>query len=658
VVRASLPPFLLLLGYGLAFAGAALGTSLLVYDDHPGQLYRLWHVLTRGFAPWAWNPGWWMGYPELQFYPPGFAYLGALAHRLALGLLPPEASYQLLVWIAYLAPGLTVFVLLARLCGGWPALPGAFVALTLSARIASGVEGGVHTGMLAARLGWALLPLVALAAIRWAEADRPFPLRISVLVALVALTHPAHLPTAGAVVLLAPLVASPPRARRWPEAAAGLGLGLALTAFWALPLVARLGEARPLAWGDLAESLAPARVLAQPLVLLLVLLAVLALRLAAGPGERLVAWLPWAMTVVVAADALLVEPLGLRWLPAHRVADGAWLAFVTAAGLGLGKIAMTTRPSMRRWAFALLAVLVLAALSLPGGTLTLWPRGPWPSYAATARGLGLDELWATLRTAPAGRVLFVRSAVPLVYGTEWYRPHSHITALAPLAAGREIVNGTFTHPSPVAAALYRGRLSPEPIDELVERLDGRSLFGRPLEALDAATFDALADRLGVSLLVVLDEDAPRLSRLDPAQTLTPLRAPRPFLVSARRAPVALPEPLEAGRWRVALRGAPGSWAPARIAYYPLWRAEAAGARLSTRRGPVGDLEVHLERGSATVDLVYAPGLPETAGLALSAVAALAGAVVAGSRRARGRRYGVAGTRTEARAAPEVSRIRT
>src|SRR5713101_6796961 len=100
-------------------------------------------------APWAWNPDWWAGYPELQFYPPGFAYAGALLQRASVNALSVSAAYQALVWIAYLAPGLTAFLALARLLrSGWLALPGAFVALTLSAGTTSGVEGGVHIGMI------------------------------------------------------------------------------------------------------------------------------------------------------------------------------------------------------------------------------------------------------------------------------------------------------------------------------------------------------------------------------------------------------------------------------------------------------------------------------------------------------------------------------
>src|SRR5205814_10503782 len=109
---------------------------------------------------------------------PAFAYAGAALHRLSLGAISVPAAYQALLWLTCLAPGLTVFVALARLLGsGWLALPGAFVALTLSLwpGLASGVEGGVHVGMAPARLGWALLPLAVTAPHGWGAGGRPFP---------------------------------------------------------------------------------------------------------------------------------------------------------------------------------------------------------------------------------------------------------------------------------------------------------------------------------------------------------------------------------------------------------------------------------------------------------------------------------------------------
>src|SRR3989454_979329 len=361
---------------------AALGASPLGFDDHPGQLYRLWHVLTRGPAPWAWNPDWWAGYPELQFYPPGFAYAGALVQRASVNALSVSAAYQALVWIAYLAPGLTAFLALARLLrSGWLALPGAFVALTLSAGTTSGVEGGVHIGMIGARLAWALVPLLLLLLVPWIEEDRRLPSSAALLVAAILLTHPAAMPAAVTLIAVGALVRSP-RGARLGSALVALGLATAMTAFWTLPLVLRLEHTRALAWGDppgvgggFGASLA--------------LLALLALARARGAGRRafVVALFPWAMALVTLVDRFALEPLGVPWLPANRVADGAWIAFILAAGLGWSGARGTNGHTARRAdaeprsrfrrrevLIGLAGVLLVVLLSLRPGTFTLWPR--------------------------------------------------------------------------------------------------------------------------------------------------------------------------------------------------------------------------------------------------------------------------------------------
>jgi len=66
-------------------------------------------------------------------------------------------------------------VLSRVLASGWLALPGAFVTLTLSLwpALMSGVEGGVHVGMAPARLGWALLPLLAAALLLRGRRESP-----------------------------------------------------------------------------------------------------------------------------------------------------------------------------------------------------------------------------------------------------------------------------------------------------------------------------------------------------------------------------------------------------------------------------------------------------------------------------------------------------
>ena len=171
-------PALLLAAFGAGFGWRALGGGVLVFDDHPGQLYRLHHAIVFGLAPWRFDPGWWAGYAELQYYPPGFAWLGAALHRAAFGALSEGAVYQILLWLAWLLPGAATYALLRRVLGDpWLALPGAFVALTLSAGCRSGVEEGLRWGLVAARLGWGCLPLLAWSLLRWAEGAARAPVR-------------------------------------------------------------------------------------------------------------------------------------------------------------------------------------------------------------------------------------------------------------------------------------------------------------------------------------------------------------------------------------------------------------------------------------------------------------------------------------------------
>jgi hypothetical protein len=621
-------PLILLLSYGVAFASWALGFSPIGFDDHPGQVYRVWHVVRHGPAPWAWNPGWWGGYPELQFYPPGFPYVVALIHLVTGGVVSVAASYQAFVWLAYLAPAATVWLLLWRVIGNaWSALPGAFVALTLSAGLASGVEGGVHTGMVPARLAWALLPLIGLSLVNWTGDRRGLRWAVVPLLAAIVLTHPAHLPAAVVLVLLVAWLTGRPVAI--VHAAVALGLAAGLTAFWTVPLLARLEHTRALAWG----SLSPREIFGHPLAVLLVVLAALDLvahirsRAGGPPAAGTLPLFAAAMGVVVLVDAFALEPLGVRWLPADRVVDSAWLAVLLSAGAVVGRV-IAGAGQRARAGLALAAVTVTILVSLPARTLTLWPPlVGWERQATIERGLRLPALWSALREAPPGRVLFVRSAVPLVYGLEWWRPHSHVTALTPLAAGREILNGTFTHPAPVAALLYRGDAGPGPIRELVERLDGRRLFGRDLDDLDASAFNRYADRLGVSMIVALDEDRPRLRALRDNPSFSGPRSSPPFVIYLGRAVPGLPVPIGSGHLRLEADSIRDTWLAARLAYYPLWRASSEGRPVATRRGELGDLEIRSPGPGSRIDLVYERARAETSGLAISTLSVVALAVL-------------------------------
>ncbi len=71
--------------------------------------------------------------------------------------------------------------------------------------------------------------------------------------------------------------------------------------------------------------------------------------------------------------------------------------------------------------------------------------------------------------------------------------------------------------------MYRGDAGPGPSPRLVEQLDGVSLFGRPLDGLDAETFGRYAERLGISVVVAIDEDAARLGVLEDSRRVRQAR---------------------------------------------------------------------------------------------------------------------------------------
>ena len=625
-----LGPLLPLFGFGVVFAANTFGGSMVGFDDHPGQLYRVWHVMTHGPAPWAWNRGWWAGYPELQFYPPGAAYLTALVAWPAQGVISLETAYLLVLWLTYLLPGVTTYLAIGRLVGnGWLALPAGFVALTLDAGLASGVEGGVHVGMVGARLAWALLPALLWMLLPWIDGERPVSLGVPLSLAAIVLLHPAQLPAAVALVAVAAL-ARPPRRSRALDALGALGSAAALTAFWTLPLLARLAETRALAWGTVGAA-----ELARPLPLVLLALAITGLvaRLAVFPSERVALWWLPAAAALTLLDRFVLEPVGMRFLPSDRVADGAWMALIIAAAVSGARLAQRLPAAAPAPALAGAAVALFALLSLRGATLSFRPDpAAWPPLRSIERGLRLLDFWTALGRLPDGRALFVRSGVPLVHGTSWWRPHTHVTALTPVASGRDIVHGTFTHGAPIAALVYRGDAGRDPIRQLAEQLDGQSLFGEPLREIDPARFTLRADRLGIVAVIALEDDVTGLAWV---AERTPFRRRimlAPFVIFVRDTPVPVPARVDAQTWRITLAGDVGAWVPARMAYYPLWRAEVGGERLDKRRAADGLLEVRLTRPQQMVALRYSAGVPEILGVAVTAAAVVAWAAAAWKQR--------------------------
>ncbi len=633
-------PVLLLLAYGAGFAVTAFGGGLPAFDDHPGQFFRLWHALEHSVPDgrWTadWNPGWWGGYPELQFYPPGFAILGAVIRLLGLWQLPVDAVYQILCGVVLVLPALTTYALaVVVLRDGWLALPPAFLALTLSAGLRGGVEESIRWGALTSRLALGLLPCLVLALRRFVESGRP-PVWAPGAAAAVILAHPASAPAAATILAVGTLIAlrRAPRRPTVAGAAVTAALTLALAGFWLLPLAARRGFFVPLAWGSLGPSGFFGEVRAQPVLMALAPAALLAWLPALRrprPFELLLAALPVALLAVLWVDAVLFRR-GFSPIEPDRLVDAPVWAAVAAAGLGVGSVveAVTGTPgrSVARPVVAL-TLIALAAL-LPGRatgqpTLSLWPRArveAWPRLDELSRTHELPRLWSALR-GDADRVLFLSSALRLGPDPAWYAPHSHVLSLAPIFTGREIVHGTFTHPAPLAARFYTGSpVPPARVETLAEELDGRRLLGQPWESLSPEVFEAFARRLRIATVVVPVADAGRTrflgERYRSAGTVSGFA-----LFERRDRPWPRLERLTPRRYRVLVSPTGGVWVPTGIPAYPLWTAKSGHGRLETRSDAWGLLELRVPIDVFEAELAYTEGWAEWTGLALT----LSGAVV-------------------------------
>ncbi len=623
-------PLACLLAYGTLSAAQTFGLrELLAYDDHPGQFVRLWmglRSLRHGAWTADWHPEWFAGYPELQFYPPGFVILGLLIHGITLAQLPLETIYQLLLWVIYLLPGVTTFLLLRALTSSpWAALPMAFIALTLSAGLPSGVEEGMRWGMIGARLGIGLLPLLVLSVLPWAR-DGRWPIWCPPVLAAILLAHPYQFVPALLIVCLTGL------ARLWgagtlrrvaAQTIALIALALGLATFWLLPLLFRLTSTLPMAWSRGEWQSLFARPILLSLLPIYLLGVVVALRSRDELWSLRVAVAILPLTLLLAAGlnrVILVEMWGILTLDPDRLRDGVVYAGLWTAGLGWAWGIRRILGS-RAWGAGLAASFLLAIIpqNHRNPDLTLWPaRQPWPTVRQVEIGSQLPALREALRAAPPGRIFFSTSGIRLEDGQAWYLPHSHLLAMIPIQVNREIINGTFTHPSPIAGLVYTGNARPRGVVRLVEELDGRQLFGEPFVKLEPARLNHLLDVLKISTVVVPSKDSTLISGLEASRLFNAPVAVGPFRLFPRRAPTEMPTRRDDRTLRLLLPSSSGQWVETGLFAYPLWSAVGPQGPLALREGPERLLEVFAPPGrEVTATLRYREGAVEWAGLALT-----------------------------------------
>jgi hypothetical protein len=586
----------------------------------------------------GWNPLWYAGYPELQFYPPGFVLLGWLLDRLTLGRLSPFALYQLLLFVGYLLPGISVYFLLSRVARcRWVGLVGGGLAL-IFAELWGGATA-IFVGLVAERLAFGLVPLVMLAGWHALHAARParWWLVTALVLAATLLVHPFHAAGPalflGTAALLPGRDAGPTRWRRLRDLAL-VGLGaLLLVAFWLLPLLVHGAYAAPLIRADLDQTLEWLFGRGIRPYLVGALLAAVALLAGRQRRVRTFAGATLAMGAGLAAFALLdhlvlIRGLGFYLFDPVRFSAEVYLAWVLLLGLGLAYLPIW----LSRWrragtlAGVLLVALVLAWLARPFTGLLRDQRDPAHFYGQARQRFDLDASWQALGQ-DRGRVLFTS------YYLQLGEVPTALKAATPYFAGRPIVGGTFSHWGPVARTLWVGDPGAERLPGRVELTDDVSLAGRPWEEWTDPSFFEVCHRLNVATVAATWDDEKARAFLDGAPhfrsfysdevfVLYEVLDPAPALVEVEGAATAALLRVEPTALDVTVAGAvAGDTLRVKIAQYPLWRAEARGQRLVPAADEWGLMQVSLPPGSYELRLRYRAGPAEWAGAALSLAAA-------------------------------------
>jgi hypothetical protein len=667
-VETALAALLVILAWKVA--AGYVRADLLIWGDHPGQFMRLWYPLTHLGRVVDWNPTWYAGYPELQFYPPGAVLLGLGLHFLTLGLPSPELLYNLIPAVAFALPLFACYAYLRvalRPLGRTPSrvagLAAGLLALTFTP-MWGGIDA-VVIGMMGERLAFGVALLVLLAG--WRLVEQPTRPRLAVATALLAalfLLHPFHAPAPTAAVCLYALclhlcrrhkrVAGIPLGRTGLWLGGWLLLAFGLVAWWLIPLLrhytpyaAAMVRATPdqvISWFD-AGPVRHLWLAALPALLLLE---------RSRPRLRATILTLGLLPALILGSILvnhwlLADRLGWTMLDPIRFVAEYYLILILLAGSVIG--AVTHRALWQR------APLGLAVLLLTGPALQELAPKAWRDVSDRAAapasffraGLlahpAFQGVWEALADDPtSGRVLFV-SHYQHVTWPDGRRIPTTITSMTPYLAGREIVGGTFSHWSPVARWLWVGDPWARILPERVELEDNRRIFGIPWEHLDDAELAARLRALHVTVVVagpaddkarLLFDQSAYFSRAwsNEAFTLYHLTGAPGDWIETQGAMARLVE-RSPRRWVVAVeQAAPGARMALKLTHYPLWRAAANGRPLLTRTNALGLQEVDLPAGAGYhLELSYREGLIEWSSLLLSLGAfALAGWLLRPKRR--------------------------
>lgn len=673
IIKGWVPDAITLLFVGLAawlITRQYLGETLFAWGDHPGQFMRFWYPLAHavpesGHWLWgviSWNPTWYAGYPEIQFYPPGTTLLGILLNYATFGQLSPERVYNFIPAIAFTLPLFTCYAFLRYALAPLGFVPSALAGLTagflaISLKPMWGGIDGVVIGLMGERLAFGFAPLVLVGG--WLLVEKPVPARLataSLLLATLLLLHPFHAPAlvlAVACYALArmqwrapDLVPTLPRrlGKQFAWFTAWLLLSVGLVAWWVVPLIGhytpyaaalvRATTDQVITWFDAGKI----EWLWLAALMSLMLLAQRHPRIEATVGT-LALLIPLLIGGILFNDQVLLARFNITVFDPIRFIAEYYLALILLVGCAVA--AITSRFLWRiPWLAAICALVVVVTLRpyLPEAWGDLRSHTVVPSMS-TLGGMmqhpAFSGYWDALRNDPAtGRVFFVSNYLQLT-GDDGVITPTTANSLTPYLTGREIIGGTFSHWSPVARWLWVGDPFATLLPAQVESGDSRQLFGTPWDQLTIDPLIANLTKLNVTTIVAGASDQQAMTLFDSSPRFARYWQNDHFViyhlvestgewVAPQNAVARLTEK-SGRRWVIEVdQSAPNATILLKMSHYPLWTATVNGQRLPLTITPDSLQILQLpELAPYTVEIEYREGVYEWSGLAITIATILA-----------------------------------
>ncbi|MDI6784580.1 MAG: hypothetical protein QME64_10870, partial [bacterium] len=496
-----------------------------------------------------WNPYWFAGIPELQFYPIGFVLLGFFIYTFSLHLIPIGLLYNLQLLFALIFPSIAGYLLLRRLKFDYIAafFSGLFLLILTHIGLAGGFFYGVIIGLTNSRIALGMSLMVLWFSIKLIKQPSNYRNMIGVVItlALIILFHPDQLafPIAFLIslILLSHFIKRESFSQSLKTIFLPIIIAIGLTAFWLVPMLAHHGYTSSMqVWSNKIKFTADWNGLVALFNTLwnretdkyLIFLYFCSIPYFFNPktdlNKKLYLAALMVTPLVILLGILAIKYLGIGLLqittidPA-RLIDGVAVYIILVAGIGLYQVLESTYRHLavwkEHWNHKLIGLVSLSILFFSlyyasfriihvyFGYPKIFQNNAWLSYIV--KSYQLDELWKYLKNTKhqtsdskieSGRILITAIGLPVKGLPGNFKTQA--LCLTPLYTGRQIIGGLNTPFYPVASYFYFGKKPPLVIRMEADKLDNRSLLGIPWEQMDEPTVYTFCTKLNITSIVV------------------------------------------------------------------------------------------------------------------------------------------------------------